>query len=164
MTNAIKQHNLSKLDIFTPNRLHPTLPTLAHGEYTVMGGVATSTYHIDQPTLMANGSLVIYEPELAARRDLIHGCLTDSDRFETNLRKRIRRHDALIMHLEIRYTTRNKRWYESSRRQADYEGKSIRASLLTRESRDEFVRNALKQERAAMRMECASQETAIALN
>lgn len=43
MTNAIKQYNLSKLDIFTPNCLHPTLPPLAHGEYSVMGGVATST-------------------------------------------------------------------------------------------------------------------------
>jgi hypothetical protein len=44
MTNAIKQYNLSKLDIFTPNRLHPTLPPLAHGEYSVMGGVATSMH------------------------------------------------------------------------------------------------------------------------
>lgn len=42
MTNAIKQHHLSKLDIFTPSRLHPSLPPLAHGEYPVMGGVATS--------------------------------------------------------------------------------------------------------------------------
>jgi hypothetical protein len=44
MTNAIQQHNLSKLDIFTPNILYPALPRLAHGEYPVMGGVATSTY------------------------------------------------------------------------------------------------------------------------
>lgn len=42
MTVAIKQYNLSKLDIFTPNRLHPALPPLAHGEYSVMGGIATS--------------------------------------------------------------------------------------------------------------------------
>ena len=48
MTDAIKQYNLSKLDIFTPNRLHPTLPPLAHGEYSVMGGVATSTFQLHQ--------------------------------------------------------------------------------------------------------------------
>ena len=44
MTNAIQQYNLSKLDIFTPNDLYPELPRLVHGEYSVMGGVATSTY------------------------------------------------------------------------------------------------------------------------
>ncbi|KAF1364723.1 hypothetical protein EJ07DRAFT_59028, partial [Lizonia empirigonia] len=41
MTNAIKQYELSKLDIFTPNQLYPTLPPLAHSEYSVMGGLAT---------------------------------------------------------------------------------------------------------------------------
>ena len=44
MTYANKQHNLSKLDIFTPNIMYPALPRLVHGEYPVMGGVATSTY------------------------------------------------------------------------------------------------------------------------
>lgn len=44
MTQSIQQHHLSKLDIFTPNIMYPALPRLVHGEYPVMGGVATSTF------------------------------------------------------------------------------------------------------------------------
>jgi hypothetical protein len=49
---------------------------------------------------------VIYEPELIVRRDHIHGRLNDVDRVDASLRKRIRRHDGLIAHMEIAYSTR----------------------------------------------------------
>lgn len=44
MTNALSKYGLSKLDIYTPSVLHPELPPLATGDYTVMGGTANSTY------------------------------------------------------------------------------------------------------------------------
>ncbi|KAF2631927.1 hypothetical protein BU25DRAFT_445105 [Macroventuria anomochaeta] len=148
MTNAIKQYGLSKLDIFTPNRLHPTLPPLAHGEYPVMGGVAT----------------MIYEPDLIARRDHIHGQLSAMDRADAHLRKRVRRHDTLMAHMEAAYSTARKIWYRSPRFQKEGEVKLGRASMETRESRDEFVRKGLAHERAAIRMKGASEETAIELD
>ena len=113
--------------------------------------------------LYSTNSIVIYEPDLIARRNIIHGCLSDVDRLETNLRKRIRRHDALIAHMEIIYSTRRKLWYLSPRIVKEGEGRSGRASLLTKESRNEFVRKGLEQERAAMRLKGASEETAIEL-
>lgn len=163
MTNAIKQYELSKLDIFTPNRLHPTLPPLAHGEYSVMGGLATSTLAICQCASRIANSLVIYEPDLVARRDTIHGCLSDVDRLETNLRKRIRRQERLVAHMEIAYCARRKLWYRSPRILKDGE-KPGRASMLTKEGRDEFVRKALEQERAAMRMKGTSEGAAIEID
>ncbi|KAF2447906.1 hypothetical protein P171DRAFT_383141 [Karstenula rhodostoma CBS 690.94] len=41
MTAALRDHRLSKLDLFTPNILHPTLPPLSTGQYSVMGSEAT---------------------------------------------------------------------------------------------------------------------------
>ncbi|KZM28586.1 uncharacterized protein EKO05_0001426 [Ascochyta rabiei] len=148
MTNASKQYNLSKLDIFTPNRLHPTLHPLAHGEYSVMGGVAT----------------MIYEPDLVARRDYIHGRLSSVDKLDTSLRKRIRRHDGLIAHMEVAYYASRRAWYRSPRAQKGGHENSERASMETRESRDEFVRKVLREEWTAMRTEGVSEKTDVDLD
>jgi hypothetical protein len=106
---------------------------------------------------------VIYEPELIVRRDHIHGRLNDVDRVDASLRKRIRRHDGLIAHMEIAYSTRRKLWYRSIRIQKQGEEKVWRGSMESQESRDEFVKMGLEKEWAAMRIEGASEETAIEL-
>ncbi|KAJ4380558.1 hypothetical protein N0V86_003917 [Didymella sp. IMI 355093] len=62
--------------------------------------------------------------------------------------KRIRRHDQLMAHMEIAYSTARKVWFRIS--QIQKEGKTLKKSLATKESRDEFVRNALKTEWATM--------------
>ena len=164
MTNAIKQYDLSKLDIFTPNRLHPTLPPLAHGEYSAMNGVATSTYkHPMSNSGIANSS-VIYEPDLMSRQNHIHGQLSPADRIDSQLRKRVRRHDTLVAHMEVAYCSARKMWYQCPRFQKKGEEKSVRTSMETKESRDEFVREGLARERAAMCTEGASEEIAIKLD
>ena len=165
MTNAIKQYELSKLDIFTPNRLHPTLPPLAHGEYSVMGGVATSEYDQRRIHRRTADMTVIYEPDLVNRRDNIHERLSASDRNDAQLRKRVRRHDTLIMHMEVGYSAACKRWYHNPRQVSKGgEEKSVRASMETKDSRDEFVRKGLEQEKAAMRIDGGSHGTAIELD
>ncbi|KAF1923913.1 uncharacterized protein M421DRAFT_425245 [Didymella exigua CBS 183.55] len=150
MTNAINQHKLSKLDLFTPNRLHPTLPSLSHGEYPVMGGVAT----------------MIYEPDLVARGDYLHGLLGLLDHTDNSTaRRRVRRHDLLMMHMEVAYSTARKIWYRKSPSLRE-EGKApaVRKSMETRESRDAFVRDALASERASLHSQGASEDTAIELD
>ncbi|KAF3043459.1 hypothetical protein E8E12_008879 [Didymella heteroderae] len=141
MTNAIKYYNLSKLDLFTPNRLHPKLPPLAHGEYPVMGGVAT----------------MIYEPDLIARRQYL-GSLLDDLEGSGNIgaQRRIRRHDQLMAHMEVAYSATRKVWYQSPLIRK--EGKPLRKSLETKESRDAFVRSTLKAEWAAMSTEICREE------
>ncbi|KAF2003273.1 hypothetical protein P154DRAFT_461042 [Amniculicola lignicola CBS 123094] len=41
MTDAMRKHRLSKLDLFTPNEKHPHLAPLLHGSYVCMGSPAT---------------------------------------------------------------------------------------------------------------------------
>lgn len=161
MTNAIQQHHLSKLDIFTPNRLHPTVPPLAHGEYPVMGGVATSAYLQSHHWYNITDSLVLYEPDLISRRSQIHSQLDHTNRIDTQLRKRVRRHDTLMLHMGIAYDTAHKRWYKRWREEGST--KLARASMETRESRDEYVKRGLAYERTVMGMKGCSEESAIEL-
>ncbi|KAF3047890.1 hypothetical protein E8E11_009229 [Didymella keratinophila] len=137
MTYATKQYNLSKLDIFTPNCLHTTLPPLAHGEYSVMGGVAT----------------MIYKPDLIARRRYLGNLLGFIEGINANnkAQRRVRRHDQLMAHMEIAYSSAHRTWYRSPVIQK--EGKSLKKSLETKESRDEFVRKTFEAEWAERREE-----------
>jgi hypothetical protein len=149
MTNAIKQHNLSKLDLFTPNCLHPTLPPLAHGEYSVMGGIATSTFDTCEFTRKLTNHSVIYEPDLIARQRYLVSLLGSLEGPESiGAQKRIRRHDQLMAHMEIAYSTARKVWFRNP--QTQKEGKTLKKSLATKESREEYVRNALKTEWATL--------------
>ncbi|KAF2993608.1 hypothetical protein E8E13_001608 [Curvularia kusanoi] len=147
MTTAIRDHNLSKLDIFTPNRLYPTLPPLTHGEYPIMGGVAT----------------MFYEPDLASRRDYIHSQLSDEDRLDKPLKTRVRRHEVLIRHMSVAYSTSQKRWYRTQFYD-EVVSRPGRRSLETKESREEFVRKQIAFERDQMGMEGSSEENAIELD
>lgn len=163
MTNSIKRYNLSKLDLFTPNRLHPALSPLAHGEYPVMGGVATSTHDQRKFAGYSANNSVIYEPDLLARRDYLHhhlGILHDPDNICA--RKRVRRHDQLIIHMEVAYSTSRKVWYRSPQIQSEVR-KSVKKSMQTEESRETFVQNTLASERASMYSQDMSEETAIEL-
>ncbi len=158
MTMAVKQYHLSKLDIFTPNVLHPTLPALAHGEYTVMGGVATSkhTSAVTEPQDLIH--LVIYEPHLAARRDYILGLLSDDDRLNVNIRKRIRRHDELNRHMGSDYLPGLKVWTKG------FYGRPVKPSMETPESKDKFVKAGLQKEWAAMGIKGVLADTYIELS
>lgn len=166
MTNAVKQYGLSKLDLFTPNRLHPELPALAHGEYPVMGGVATSMCNQCGFYGAFTNSSVIYEPDLIVRRDHIHSFLGLLDRpNNSTARKRIRRHDLLMMHMELGYSAAHKIWYRNTPpARKEGVGKMVRKSMETRESRDAFVRDVLASEQASLRRQGASEETAIELD
>lgn len=85
------------------------------------------------------------------------------DRLNTNLRKRIRRHDVLVAHMEVVYSTRRKMWYRNPQAQKKEEEKPSRASMATQDSRAEFVQKGLMQERTAMGIRGAF-ETAIQLD
>lgn len=74
----------------------------------------------------------------------------------TNAQRRIRRHDQLIAHMEVAYSAARKIWYRSPLIQK--EGKPVKKSLETKESRDEFVRRTLEAEWAAMSSEIGREE------
>lgn len=113
-----------------------------------MGGVATSKYEQCESPNFANNP-VIYEPDLIARRRYLGNVLGDLERVNnTNAQRRIRRHDRLMAHMEIAYSTARKIWHRSPLIQK--EGKHVKKTLETKESRDEFVRNTLEAEWAAM--------------
>ncbi|KAF2018918.1 hypothetical protein BU24DRAFT_458646 [Aaosphaeria arxii CBS 175.79] len=59
MTDAATKHGLSKLDLFTPNPLHASLPPLTHGTYNCMGTAA----------------VMLLETDVLARKTHIHGLL-----------------------------------------------------------------------------------------
>lgn len=92
---------------------------------------------------------VIYEPDVIARRRHLGALLGDIEEANNaEAQKRIRRHDQLMAHMEIAYSAALKVWHRSPL--AQKEGKTVKKSLETRESRDEFVRTTLKAEWAAM--------------
>lgn len=93
MTQAIKDHRLSKLDLFTPNLLHPTLPPLTTGVYTVMGSACT----------------MILKSDVLARETHIKSLLRapadgDTDKL---MRGRIAAHDRIIAHMGQYYCSGN---------------------------------------------------------
>ncbi|KAL1791884.1 hypothetical protein ACET3X_009635 [Alternaria dauci] len=87
MTQAIKETRLSKLDLFTPSPLHPTLPPLPTGLYPCMGGVAT----------------MLSTPHVQARKDYIHARLGSKVRDNTYMRSRPSIHERIIRGLNIQY-------------------------------------------------------------
>lgn len=98
------------------------------------------------------------------RQKHIHNQLDLADRTEVHLRKRIRRHDALMAHMRSAYSTACKKWNLVSRLQEGRNETSVKASMETKESRDAFVRQGLALERAAMHIKGVSEDTAIELD
>jgi hypothetical protein len=73
MTEAVANHLLSPLDLFTPNFLHPTLPPLTVGTYVC--------YSVN--------TTMISTPDVMARKDLIHSMITSAgEEVTTELCKR----------------------------------------------------------------------------
>lgn len=144
MSAAVNQHGLTKLDLFTPNALHPDLPSLTVGEY-ICSGIDTT---------------MISEPDVLARKKLIHGMLLDSTK--KALTKRNNQHTRLLKHMNPTIPAGCGRWVRV--RQGDVIGECLWESLRTPESRGEFVRNKLREEWAAMGSKGSSTDDAIELD
>jgi hypothetical protein len=144
MSAAITQHNLTKLDLFTPNALHPKLPPLTVGEY-VCNGVDTT---------------MISEPDVLARKELIHRMLRDSTK--KALKKRNTQHTMLLRHMDPTIPHGEGRWARGLR--GDVTGCCAWESLRTPESRQIFVREKLKEEWATLWVKGGSTDDAIELD
>ncbi|KAF2255907.1 hypothetical protein BU26DRAFT_444364, partial [Trematosphaeria pertusa] len=91
MTAAITTHHLSKLDLFTPNALHPALPPLSLGTYFCMGGE----------------TLMLAAPGVLTRKAHVHGLLGPGKaRDKGYLRRRVAAHDRLVAHMDVEFRVR----------------------------------------------------------
>jgi len=137
MTQATKDHSLSKLDLFTPNELHPTLPPLTTGLYTVMGSPST----------------MILEGDVLTRKAYIMSLLGDAA--ETHMRRRPAAHDRIIAHLGLHYCCGNGmlpgRWRKAPPLNEVALEKAAK-SMRTEEGRREYVRKGLEKEWLALGM------------
>jgi hypothetical protein len=132
MTQASKFHALSKLDLFTPNALHPELPPLTTGIYTVMGSAAT----------------MILEADVLARKAHIRALLgpkgTDED-----MHRRPAAHERIINHLGLYFCPSRGEWRKAPRMSPAALEKAAK-SMKSEEGRMEYVKTALNKEWAAM--------------
>ncbi|KAF2856234.1 hypothetical protein T440DRAFT_463579 [Plenodomus tracheiphilus IPT5] len=126
MTQAIQSHHLSKLDLFTPNLLHPHLPELRLGASNTLGGQTT----------------LISEPDVLARREYLYAlrkCARGAS--PTGLRHGPPAHNRIIEHLRIVFNPFYRRWCSDkkpvtekmavSMRTIDQRGTYVRRHLLT---------------------------------
>ncbi|KAF2728478.1 hypothetical protein EJ04DRAFT_516556 [Polyplosphaeria fusca] len=133
MTEAIANHGLSKLDLFTPNRLLD-LPTLTNGEYFVMG----------------NFSTMLSKPDVLARKAYIHGLLGEKAKDEGYLRRRAAAHERIIKHMNAR--VQHGRVHERTSFIDPVDTSKTTASMRTPEGRANYVTEHLRRERAALGM------------
>ena len=105
---------------------------------------------------------MIYEPDLISRRDYIHSQLIEADRHPSVLRRRVRRHESLMRHMAITYSTNLQLWCKAAHHD-EVVSVPRRKSLKTPESREEYVQKALTFERHVMGMKGSSDENAIEL-
>jgi len=131
MTQATKDHQLSKLDLFTPNALHPTLPPLTTGLYTVMGSSCT----------------MILERDVIAREGYIRLLLGDA--VDTHIHRRAAAHDRIIAHMGLYYCSGNGSspggWRKAPSLSEAAMEKAAK-SMQTEEGRREYVRKGLEKE------------------
>ncbi|CAI6246635.1 unnamed protein product [Periconia digitata] len=145
-TDAINTHGLSKLDIFTPNALHPNLPPLSLGTYMCMGG----------------STLMLATNSVLSRKAHIHGLLGVEKASDTQfLRRRVAAHDRLIKHMGIVFQVRAGTGIWVKRRQPGRDdrrhgGSEVKAktplSMASAQTRDTYVNINLEKEWAAMGM------------
>jgi hypothetical protein len=143
MTDAVTKHYISKLDLFTPNALHPNLPPLKFGTYVVMGGT----------------SVMISLPDVLARKKLIHGMLGEA--LTRNHNRRLAAHDRIMEAMDI--TFQYGKWVKAHKFRLDAEGK-VKRALRTKESREQYVKESLEKEWEAMGMNGFSEGRAIELD
>jgi hypothetical protein len=145
MTQASKSHSLSKLDLFTPNALHPKLPPLTTGLYTVMGGAAT----------------MILESDVRARKAHIRALLGPKGRTEF-MRSRPAAHDRIIAHLGLFYCPTRNKWRKTPGLTPAAMDRAAK-SMKTEEGRREYVKKALNKEWEAMSAGSGSPSRAVVL-
>lgn len=143
MTEASNAHSLSKLDLFTPNKLHPALPPLTLGTYMCMG----------------NDTLMLFTPSVLTRKAHIHGLLGDKANDAGFLRRRVAAHERLLQHMDVMHVVYKRgtvRWVRAHRYVGtgvdEDKGKRRVKSLSSAESRDACVRKALAKQWEAMGM------------
>jgi hypothetical protein len=147
MTTAITKHNLSKLDLFTPNALHPNLPRLNYGYYMCMGGQ----------------TMMISEPDVLARKEMIHGMLAKGHWEPGTLRRRIAAHDRIAEAMGIAFLSG--RWVRAERPLLDTElSRSTKKYLRTEEDRKKYVKENLEIQWVMMGKTGYSEATAIAVD
>lgn len=144
MTAAIKNFGLTKLDLFTPNALHPNLPPLTVGEY-VCNGVDTT---------------MISEPDVLARKALIHGMLADST--PRALKRRYNAHVLLLKHMNPTIPAGSSKWIPMGGEEIP--GAILWETLRTPQSRKMHVKELLEKEWAAMGISGYSTDTAIEMD
>jgi hypothetical protein len=149
MTQAIKLHLLSKLDLFTPNALHPNLPPLTTGLYTVMGSSATMLLESDVLNRKAHiRSLLGLKPEdpKESVEDMHRRLAAEA------LHRRLAAHDRLIAHMGIYYCFKDG-WRRTPGLNATaMENLKVAKSMKTEEGRREYVKKVLEREWEAMGM------------
>ncbi|KAF2032553.1 hypothetical protein EK21DRAFT_35642, partial [Setomelanomma holmii] len=138
MTQATKDHSLSKLDLFTPNVLHPKLSPLTTGLTTVMGSACT----------------MILERDVLARKAHVLALLgPDAEAAEAAMRRRPAAHDRILAHMEQYYCcgngSRSSGWRRGPRLSEQALEKASK-SMRTEEGRRDYVRKALEREWATM--------------
>ncbi|KAF2120690.1 hypothetical protein BDV96DRAFT_641352 [Lophiotrema nucula] len=137
MTEAIN-NGLSKLDLFTPSVLHPSLPPLTHAEHTVMGGT----------------SILILSSDVDARKSYIRSLLGPARADDAAyLRRRIAAHDRIVNHASIYYRAHRRRWIKIAPAEGfEQVGPPSRRvkSMANEDSRQKYVDDGLKKEWAAM--------------
>jgi hypothetical protein len=148
MTDAISLHGLSKLDLFTPNRLHPTLPPLTLGIYKCMG----------------SDTIMLSTPSVLARKDHIHDLLRDKAKDAGFLRRRIAALERAAMHMGVECFAVQKQgkvlWVKKRSPEVHryHEGESksvpkrVPKSMETKEAREAYVRKELAKQWDAMGM------------
>ncbi|KAJ4367511.1 hypothetical protein N0V83_007094 [Neocucurbitaria cava] len=134
MTKATQDHALSKLDLFTPNALHPHLAPLSIGNYTVMGGTAT----------------MILAADVVARRDHIYAVLGNTRALDAAyMRKRVAAHQRMIQHMGIVWDCEDAAWreaYEPRVKEMVTVKQKGPKSMRSEDSRREYVKMALTKE------------------
>jgi hypothetical protein len=132
MTQATKLHLLSKLDLFTPNTLHPALPPLTSGLYTVMGSTAT----------------MLLERDVLSRKAHIQSLLgcAGNDKAKESMGRRPAAHDRIIAHMGIYYCFKRGWCRTPGLNELAMENLKVAKSMRTVEGRDEYVRKGLEKE------------------
>jgi hypothetical protein len=140
MTEAAKTHHLSKLDLFTPNMLHPSLPPLTIGKYSVMGGEAIMILESD---VLARKALIENVRKACVQKRLGH--VISHDYLDEEMRRRPAAHDRLTNHYGVHFSTACGGWrriLEATQTPA----KKQPRSMESREKRMKYVRKGLNEE------------------
>ena len=153
-TQAIAQHGLSKLDLFTPNALHPNLPPLRLGAYTLMGG---------ETIMLAEASVLDRKAHI---RSLLGAGRGRDDPDANYLRRRAAAHERIIQHMDLAYVVVqcSGHWVKAYRfvPGGPFSIKVKSKSMETEDGRELYVRKGLEREWAAMGMlEGKTAETAV---